>query len=373
MPVSAPPLTRRAMTTGLAAGVGLAALAAVSVHHAPAHAADDPLKVGFVYVGPAGDYGWSHQHDVGRQAMQAALGEAVQTTFFESVPGGAEAERVIDGLAADGHDLIFTTSFSHMDATLKAADAFPTVMFENATGHTRADNVATYAGRFYEGRYVVGVIAGLMTETNTVGYVAALPIPEMVRSINAFAQGLRSVNPEAVVRVRWVNAWYDPDTERAAAEGLITQGADVLVHDTDSTVPVQVAQGTGIYAFGQASDMSRFGPDAHLTAVVTDWSGYYTDRTRAVIDGTWTSTDTWGGLASGMVRLADYNPVLPAEVIQAAETARAAIEAGDLHPLAGPLRNQTGQIVIPEGEVPDDKALLTMTWLVEGVLGKMPD
>jgi simple sugar transport system substrate-binding protein len=362
-------LGRRAVILG---GL-LAAMTAVGATTATASGADDPLKVGFVYVGPVGDFGWSHQHDQGRQAVEAEFGDAVETAFFESVTDPAEAERVIGGLAADGYDLIFATSFAHMNATLTAARAYPDVVFENATGQTRLDNVATYAGRFYEGRYVIGIIAGLMTETNTVGYVAAMPIPEMVRSINAFTQGLRSVNPEAVVRVRWVNAWYDPEKERAAAEGLLSQGADVLAQDTDSPVPVQVAEENGVYAFGQALDMSRFGPNAHLTAVVDDWSGYYIARTRAAMDGTWTSTDTWGGLDSGMVRLADYNPVLPAEVVEAAEAARTAIAAGDLHPLAGPLRNQIGQVVIPEGAVPDDETLLSMDWLVEGVLAKIPE
>jgi len=364
-------LTRRALTVGVAAGVGLAALA-TTAPGTPALAADDPLKVGFIYVGPVGDFGWSYQHDQGRQALEEAFGDAVETTFVESVPEGADAERVLTQLAASGHDLIFATSFGFMNATLKTARKFPNVTFEHATGYKRADNVATYAARFYEGRYVIGVIAGLMTETNTIGYIASVPIPEVVRGVNAFTQGLRSVNPEATVKVIWVNSWYDPGKEREAAETLFAQGADVLTQHTDSPAPVQVAEEKGIYAFGQASDMVRFGPNAHLTAIVDNWRGYYVERTKAVLDGTWESTDTWGGLASGMVAMADYNPILDPEVVEAAETARKAIEAGELHPLAGPLRNQNGKVMIPEGEIPEDSALLSMDWFVEGVLGQVP-
>ncbi|MBB4286116.1 BMP family ABC transporter substrate-binding protein [Roseospira goensis] len=359
-------LSRRALGAAVAAGVGLAALGA------PALAADDPLKVGFIYVGPVGDFGWSYQHDQGRQAIEAEFGDRVETTYVESVPEGADAERVLTQLAAGGHDLIFATSFGFMNATLKVARRYPDVVFEHATGYKRADNVSTYAARFYEGRYVIGVIAGLMTETDTIGYVGAVPIPEVVRGINAFTQGLRSVNPDATVKVIWVNSWYDPGKEREAAETLVAQGADILTQHTDSPAPVQVAAEKGIYAFGQATDMRQFGPDAHLTAIVDDWSGYYVARTRAVMEGTWESTDTWGGLASGMVAISDYNDALPADVIEAAEAARTAIEAGELHPLAGPLKNQAGEVMIPEGEAPSDEQLLSMDWFVEGVQGQVP-
>ncbi|KAA5607511.1 BMP family ABC transporter substrate-binding protein [Roseospira marina] len=363
-------LTRRTVAVGLAAGLGTVALATGA--SGPVLAADEPLKVGFIYVGPVGDFGWSHQHDQGRQGVEEALGDAVETTYVESVPEGADAERVLTQLAASGHDLIFTTSFGFMNATLKAARKFPNVKFEHATGYKRADNVSTYAARFYEGRYVIGVIAGHMTKSNTIGYIASVPIPEVVRGVNAFTQGLRSVNPDATVKVIWVNSWYDPGKEREAAETLVAQGADVLTQHTDSPAPVQVAEEKGIYAFGQASDMTQFGPDAHLTAIVDDWRGYYVERTKAVMDGTWESTDTWGGLASGMVAISDYNPAMPPEVVEAAEAARAAIESGELHPLAGPLRDQTGQVLIADGEAPDDGALLSMDWFVEGVQGQVP-
>ncbi len=361
-------LTRRLTLAGLAA----ATLTAMGSGPVPASAADAPLKIGFIYVGPVGDYGWSYQHDQGRQAIEAEFGDAVETTYVESVPEGADAERVLNQLASSGHDLIFATSFGFMNSTLKAARRFPDVMFEHATGYKRADNVATYAARFYEGRYVIGVIAGLMTETDTIGYIGAVPIPEVVRGINAFTQGLRSVNPDATVKVIWVNSWYDPGKEREAAETLVSQGADILTQHTDSPAPVQVAAEKGIYAFGQATDMRQFGPDAHLTAIVDDWSGYYVERARAALEGTWESRDTWGGLDSGMVFISDYNDALPADVIKAAEGARTAIAAGELHPLAGPLKNQGGEVIIPEGETPADEVLLGMDWFVAGVQGRVP-
>ena len=363
-----PMLSRRSLAAGAAAGT---LLAASGLGAGRARAAD-PLKVGFMYVGPVFDYGWSHQHDQGRQAIEAAFGDAVTTTYVESVPEGADAERVLSQLASGGHGLIFSTSFGFMNATLKAARQFPAVKFEHCTGYKRAANVATYMARFYEGRYIIGVIAGLMTKSNVIGYVGSVPVPEVVRGVNAFTQGLRSVNPEATVKVVWVNGWYDPGKEREAAETLVAQGADVLSQHTDSPAPVQVAAEKGLHAFGQATDMRAFGPEAHLTAIVDDWDSYYVARTRAVLDGTWASTDTWGGLSSGMVAISDYNEALPEDVVTAAEAARAAIAAGTLHPLAGPLTDQAGTPRLAEGEVPDDGTLLGMDWFVQGVQGQVP-
>jgi simple sugar transport system substrate-binding protein len=354
------------------AGLALATLTGMGSGPVPASAADEPLKIGFIYVGPVGDYGWSYQHDLGRKAVEAEFGDAVETTFVESVSEGADAERVLTQLASSGHDLIFATSFGFMNATLKTAQRFPDVKFEHATGYKRADNVATYAGRFHEGRYVIGVIAGLMTENDSIGYVGAVPIPEVIRDINAFTQGVRSVNPDATVKVIWVNEWFDPGKEREVAETLISQGVDIMAQETDSPAPVQVAAEHGVYAFGQASDMIEFGPEVHLTAIVNDWSGYYIERVRAVLEGTWESKDTWGGLNSGMVQIAPYNDVLPAEVVEAAETARKAIAAGELNPLAGPLKNQDGEVIFAAGEAPTDEQLLSMDWLVEGVQGHVP-
>ncbi|MFT5893294.1 MAG: basic membrane protein A, partial [bacterium] len=230
----------------------------------------DPTKVGFVYVGPVGDHGWTYRHDVGRLAVEAKFGDNVETTFVESVPEGADAERVIRKLASTGHDLIFTTSFGYMNPTLKVAKDFPNVKFEHATGYKRSDNLTTYSARFYEGRAVLGTMAGMMTKTNTVGYIASFPIPEVVRGINAFTIAMRKVNPEATVKVVWVNTWYDPGKEADAAKALIDQGVDIITQHTDSPAPLQVAEERGVMGFGQASDMSAFAPKAQLTSIIDD-------------------------------------------------------------------------------------------------------
>jgi len=332
----------------------------------------EPLKVGFVYVGPVGDHGWTYRHDIGRKAVEAALGDKVETTFVESVKEGSDAERVIREMAAAGNGLIFTTSFGYMNPTIKVAKQFPKVKFEHATGFKRADNVATYMARFYEGRYVAGIVSGRMTRSGVIGYVGSHPIPEVIRGINAFTLGLRSVRPDARVKVVWVSSWYDPGKEADAAKVLIDQGADVIVQHTDSTAPLQTAQTHGVYGIGQASDMMAFAPKAQLTAIVDNWDGYYVARARAVIDGSWTSGDTWGGLKTGMVELAPYNKRVPAKVVAEAKAAQAAIEAGTLHPFTGPIKDQSGAIKVKQGETLDDAALLKMRWYVEGVDGKIP-
>ncbi|MGF1526392.1 MAG: BMP family ABC transporter substrate-binding protein [Candidatus Competibacterales bacterium] len=347
-------------------------LAVVIALTTPQALGSDPLKVGFVYVGPVGDYGWTYRHDRGRLALEEALGDRVTTSFVENVAEGADAERVIRLLAASGHGLIFTTSFGFMNPTVKVARQFPAVKFEHATGYKRGPNLATYMARFYEGRYVAGLISGAMTETDTIGYVASFPIPEVVRGINAFTLGLRTVNPKAQVRVVWVNTWYDPPKEADAAKTLIDQGSDIIVQHTDSPAPVQVAQERGVYAVGQASDMSRFGPDAHLTAIIDIWDQYYIDRAQAVLDGSWASGDTWLGLEAGLVEMGAFNPAIPDAVQQRALEAIAAIKAGELHPFQGPIVNQAGETVIEAGAALDDEALLTMDYYVEGVLGNLP-
>ena len=336
-------------------------------------AAAEPLKVGFVYVGPIGDHGWSYQHDQGRLALEAALGDQVETTYVESVPEGADAERVIRQLASTGHKLIFTTSFGYMNPTVRVARSFPDVAFEHATGYQRAPNVSTYAARFYEGRYIAGLIAGHMTESGVIGYIGSHPIPEVIRGINSFTLALRSVKPDAEVRVVWVNSWYDPGREADAAKALIDQGADIILQHTDSPAPVQAAQDRGVLAVGQASDMERFGPAAHLTAIVDIWDSYYIARAQAVLDGTWSSEDTWGGLNAGMLEMSAYNDAIPAEVVAIADAAKAGIMDGSLHPFAGPIRNQAGELVIPDGEVVPDGDLLSMDWYVEGVQGSIPN
>ncbi len=334
--------------------------------------AADPVKVGFVYVGPVGDHGWTYRHDIGRLALEAEFGDKVETTFVESVPEGADAERVVRKLASTGHDLIFTTSFGYMNPTVKVAKDFPNVKFEHATGYKRSDNVSTYGARFYEGRAVIGTMAGMMTKTNTIGYIGSFPIPEVVRGINSFTIAMRKVNPDAEVKVVWVNSWYDPGKEADAAKALIDQGADIITQHTDSPAPLQVAEERGVYGFGQASDMSAFAPKAQLTSIIDNWDGYYIDRTRAVMDGNWASQDTWDGIASGMVAFAEYSADVSDDVKAAAEIVREGIIDGSLHAFQGPIVNQAGEEILAAGEVMDDKTLLGMNFYVQGVQGELP-
>lgn len=338
----------------------------------PTARAADPFKVGFVYVGPVGDHGWTYRHDIGRQAIEAEFGDAVETTFVESVPEGADAERVIRKLASSGHGLIFTTSFGYMNPTIKVAKAFPDVRFEHATGYKQAPNVSTYSARFYEGRAVIGTMAGMMTKTNLVGYIASFPIPEVVRGINAFTIAMRKVNPDAEVKVVWVNSWYDPGKEADAAKTLIDQGVDIITQHTDSPAPLQVAEERGVVGFGQASDMSAFAPNAQLTAIIDDWDDYYIARTRAAMDGTWESGDVWYGIKDGMVEFPEYGPAVPDDVKAAAEVIKEGIVDGSLHPFQGPINNQDGEQVVGEGEIIDDGVLLGMDYYVEGVQGSLP-
>ena len=340
----------------------------------PALSADaaESLKVGFVYVSPVGDAGWTYQHDLARKALIKALGDKVKTTFVESVPEGADAERVIRKLASSGHKLIFTTSFGYMNPTIKVAKRFPKVTFMHATGYKRAKNVGTYLARFYEGRYLTGVVAGKTTKSNVIGYVAAFPIPEVVRGINAFTIGARSVNPKVQVRVIWVSSWYDPGKEREAADALIAQGADVIAQHTDSTAPVQAAEAKGVFAIGYHSDMSKYGKKAHLTASTHSWGDYYVSVARAVMKGTWKSSGTWGGIKDGMVKLADFGPSVPTNVRALAADRQKSIASGRLHPFQGPVKDQTGKIRVPAGKVMSDADMLKMNYYVEGVAGKLP-
>ena len=335
-------------------------------------AAQAQMKVGFVYVGPIGDHGWTYQHNVGRLAVEKALGAKVSTTYVESVPEGADAQRVITKLASTGHGLIFTTSFGYMNPTLRVAKKFPKVKFEHATGFKRADNMSTYSGRFYEGRYVVGKIVGKMTKSNILGYVASFPIPEVIRGINSTVLAARSVNPNIKIKVVWVSTWFDPGKEADAAKTLIDQGADVIMQHTDSPAPIQVAEQRGVWAVGQASDMVSFGSKAHLTAIIDDWNPYYIERTKAVLDGSWKSTDTWDGLKQGMVRLAAYNKAIPADVVALAEETRKGIIAGTIHPFAGEIKDQSGKVIVKKGETASDKMLVGMNVYVEGVDGTIP-
>ncbi len=331
----------------------------------------DKLKVGFVYVGPIGDHGWTYQHHDGLLAVQDEFGDRVETIYVENIAEGPDAERAITRMAREGAGLIFTTSFGFMDPTINVAANFPDVKFEHATGYKRADNVAIYSARFYEGRYIIGQIAAQMSESGVAGYIASFPIPEVVRGINAFLLGAQTINPDFKLKVVWVNTWFDPGKEADAAKVLIGQGADIITQHTDSTAPLQIAEEQGVVGFGQASDMIKFAPSAQLTSVIDEWAPYYVARTRAVLDGTWESTDTWDGIAPGMVRMAPYTN-MPDEVKALAMETEAAIVSGELHPFKGPIYNQEGEMVVGEGEALDDGTLLGMNWYVQGVDDKLP-
>ena len=365
------PTTRRSiLRTSLFAPL---ATPAIGVLAARAAQAADPLPIGFVYVAPIGDAGWTFQHELGRRAMDKALGDKIKSSYVENVAEGADAERVIRKLASDGNRLIFTTSFGYMNPTLKVAQQFPKTMFDHATGYKRAANVSTYNARFYEGRYLAGIVAGKMSKTGVAGYVAAFPIPEVVMGINAFTRGMRSVNPKAETKVIWVNSWYDPGRERAAAETLISQGADVVTHHTDSTAVVQAAEAKKVYALGYHSDMSKYGPHAHLTAVTHQWGDYYTKEVKSLIAGTWQSHDTWGGIRDGMIRMAPFNPIVPKDVQDMVGKAGAEIASAKLHPFTGPMKDNEGKERLAQGKVIDDATLSKMDYYVEGVQGKLPN
>ena len=337
-------------------------------------ASADKLKVGFIYIGPPGDHGWTYAHDQARLMVEEKLGDQVETTFVEGVPEGPDAERSIAKLAETGHQLIFTTSFGYMEPTLKVAKRFPDVKFEHATGYKQADNVATYSARFYEGRYVQGQIAAEMSKSGVIGYIASFPIPEVVRGINAFMLGAQTVNPDMKVKVVWVYTWYDPGKEADAAKVLMDQGADIITQHTDSTAAIQAAAARGIKAFGQASDMIQFAPDTQLTAIIDNWGPYYVARTQAVLDGTWTGGgDTWHGMGPGMVVMAPFTN-MPYSAQQMARNTVEKLTSGELHAFTGPIYNQAGELMVPAGEVAADFPMLaTMNWYVQGVDDKLPE
>lgn len=346
--------------------LAVAALAAGCTMSA-ASAAEEPLKVGFVYVGPVGDHGWSYEHDRARKELEKAMPGKVVTTYVENVAEGADAERVITQLAKSGNKLIFTTSFGFMNPTLKVAKRFPNVVFEHATGYKQAKNVGTYIQRAYEGRYVAGVAAGLLTKTNTIGYIAAFPIPEVMRDIDATFMGARSVNPNVKIKIVWANTWYDPAKETDAANALIDQGVDVLMQHTDSPAPMMVAEKRGIRAVGQASDVSKFGPKAHIFSIVDNWEPHYQKSVQSVMDGTWKSQDYWGGFAEDVVKLGSINDNLPQNVKDAINTTYNKIKSGEFKPFTGPIKDNTGKEVVPAGHSMTDAELAQINWFVEGI------
>ncbi|WP_109465904.1 BMP family ABC transporter substrate-binding protein [Albibacillus kandeliae] len=350
------------LLAGVAIGLGLAT----------AGMAQDKPKIGFIYVGPVNDGGWSQHHHEAAMAMKEHFGDAVEVVERENVPEGADAERAITDMALKGADLIFTTSFGFMDPTINVAKKFPKVKFEHATGYKTADNVGVYSARFYEGRAVTGFLAGKMTKTNKIGYIGSFPIPEVIRGINSTFIHAKKANPDVELSVVWVNTWFDPAKEADATQALIDQGVDVVLAHTDSTAPLAVLEKSGGYGFGQAADMAEFGPKPRLSSIIDEWAPYYIARTQAVIDGTWASDNTWDGIAAGMVGIGEISSEVPAEIKAEAEALKASIESGEYHPFTGPLNKQDGSTWLAEGEVADDGTLAGMNFYVEGVKGDIP-
>ncbi|OCS45836.1 BMP family ABC transporter substrate-binding protein [Ralstonia pickettii] len=382
-------VTRRITLAALAAGAALtlwgcgksndnaggnAAPAASSAPAAAAPApANEPLKIAFVYVGPVGDAGWTHAHDDGRKEVEAKFGDKVKTSFVESVPeSAADAERVFRDLATQGNKVIFGTSFGFMESMLKVAKEFPDVKFEHATGFKSADNLGQYDVRTYEGAYLAGVVAGKMSKSGKLGVVGSVPIPEVIRNIDSFTLGARSVNPKATTRVVWVNKWFDPGKEREAATTLIGQGVDVLMQNTDSAAVVQTAQEKGVYAIGWDSDMTKFGEKAHLAASINKWGVYYTKVIGDVLENKWKPETVWWGLKEGAIDLGAYNAVVPEDVKTLVETRKKGIIDGSAPIWKGPLKDNTGKEVLPADKVADDGFLHGIKFYVDGVEGKIP-
>jgi basic membrane protein A and related proteins len=365
------------MLQNLARGLVAAmfAAASASLPLAAAAQAAPPLKVGFVYVSPIGDAGWTYQHNQGRLAMEKALGSQVSTTAVESVPEGADAERVMRDLVAQGHKLIFATSFGYLEPALRVAADHPDVVIEHAGGFKTAKNLNTYNARYYEPRYLAGLLAGKTSKSGIAGYVAGFPVPEVIQGINAFTLGMRAANPKAQVKVLWLNTWFDPVREREAAVSLIDQGADVLTNHSGSPAVPQAAQAyfksKGVRMVSYQSDMSRYAPDAQLTAITHQWGGYYTRVAESVRKGTWQAKPVWGGMKDGLVALAPFSPSVPAEVVKLVKAREADIVAGRFHPFSGTLVDTNGSVRQRDG-VMDDASLATMTWFVQGVTGSLP-
>ena len=350
--------------------LALAASAAILIPGAAL--AQDKTKACWIYVGPIGDFGYSYQHHQGLLDAQKHFGDKLETAYLESVPEGADTERALERLARSGCDIIFATSFGFMDGTNAVAGRFPDIKFEHATGFKREHpNVSTYNSKFHEGRYVQGVIAAKMSKAGVAGYIASFPIPEVVMGIDAFVLGAQSVNPDFKLKVVWANTWFDAGKEADAAKALIDQGVDIITQHTDSTAPLQVAAERGIKAFGQATDMIKFGPETQLTAIVDDWGPYYIERIQKVMDGTWEQSDIWGGMKEGHVVMAPYTN-MPDDVKALAEETEAKIKSGEFNPFTGPVTKQDGTQWLADGEVAEDGFLLGLNFYVAGVDDQLP-
>jgi simple sugar transport system substrate-binding protein len=334
--------------------------------------AADKLKIGFVYPGPIADSGWTYQHDLGRKMVEKEFGSKVETVYVEKVPESADAERVMRDLIANGCNMIFTTSFGFMNPTIKVAADNPKVVFEHCSGYKTAANVGIYQTRFYEGAYLLGILAGMKTKTNVLGYVAPFPIPEVIRNLDAFVLGAKSVNPKITAKVVWVNTWYDPVKEQEAALSLINNGADTLYQNTDSTAIVQLAESKGVYAFGQDSDMSRFGPRAHLSGNTLNWGVYYVHKVRQMLEGKWKSEDTKWGMKEGIVQVVKPNKEVPAAALATFEKTKAGILSGKFHPFTGPIKDTDGTVRVAAGKTISEEEIWQMKWYVDGVVGKQP-
>ncbi len=329
-----------------------------------------PLKVAFIYVGPVGDDGWTYAQNLGRLYVQNYFGDKIQTTYIESVPT-ANAVNVLKQLALNGYNVIYTTSFSYMDQTAEVAKLFPNVIFENCSGYLTGPNMAVYFGRIEEAEYLTGLIAGSMTKTDKIGYVAAFPTPEVIRGINAFTLGVQSVNPKATVQVVWVNDWYNPPNEKEAALSLISAGCDVIKSETDSPAPLQAAESKGVYCIGYNTDQSSYAPKTFLTASVFNWGTYYKEDIQSILDGKWKTHNFWGGLDSGVVGLAPMSDLVPPQVKNLVMAMENAIKTHSFNPFSGPIYDQSGKLMVPAGQSLSDKDLLSMDWFVKGVIGSI--
>jgi basic membrane protein A len=347
--------------------------AATAQSAAPATAAaPSVLKTAFVYVGPVGDAGWTFAHDSARKAAEAMFGARIKTTFIENVPEGADAERVIRDLVSQGNKLIFGTTFGYMEPMMKVAPDAKDVYFEHATGYKTAPNLRTYDSRTYEGAYMAGVLAGSVTKSHKLGVVGSIPIPEVIRNIDSFTMGARSVDPKAETSVVWVNKWFDPPKESEAAQTLIDQGADVLMQNTDSAAVLQTAEKNGKYGFGWDSDMSKFAPKAHLASAVIQWAPYYEKAIQDVLDGKWTTGQAWWGVKEGAIDLASIADSVPAAAKEKIATIKSGLKDGSFAIWAGPIVDQSGKELLKAGETADDKFLHGITFYVKGVQGKPP-